>query len=126
MKGMMQHKGGQEIVREDHYKGHHIVVRTKYNIAVDGRAVTGHIMLTNAGDVQYHGLPNYSFDSTVELTRALIDNFPEDFEKKTPASGSQKGMHMRGALSASTSEKRIAGRGTSSTANLPSRKSKRQ
>src|SRR5437660_3004741 len=78
---MMHHEGPQEIIREDDYKGHHIVVRTTYGIRVDGREVTGHIILSNAGQVQYHGLPNYSFDSAIGLARALIDNFPEDFEK---------------------------------------------
>src|SRR5437763_10680610 len=43
------------------------------------------ILLTNAGQVQYHGLPNHSFDSTIGLVRALIDNFPEDFDKKKPS-----------------------------------------
>src|SRR5258708_39268947 len=69
MMAMMHHKGGQEIVREDDYKGHHVVVRTKYTITVDGQEVTGHIMLTNTGQVQYHGLPNHSFDSTLGLVR---------------------------------------------------------
>jgi hypothetical protein len=82
---MMHHEGGQEIVREDDYKGHHVLVKTMYHITVDGQEVTGHIMLTNEGQVQYHGLPNHSFDSTIELVRALIDNFPEDFEKRKAA-----------------------------------------
>jgi hypothetical protein len=82
MKAMMRRKGGQDTTREDDYKGHHIVIRTRYNITVDGQAVTGHMILTNSGQVQYHGLPNYSFDSAVGLVRALIDQFPEDFEKK--------------------------------------------
>ena len=89
---MMHHKGGQEIVRQDDYKGHHIVVRTVYHITVDGKEVTGHIMLTNDGQVQYHGLPNRSFDSTVQLVRTLIDKFPEDFEKANKGSGSHGGM----------------------------------
>ncbi len=99
MMEMMHHAGGQEIVREDDYKGHHVVVRTKYNITVDGQEVTGHIMLTNAGQVQYHGLPNHSFDSPLGLVRALIDNFPEDFDKtKQPAKshGGHSGMDMGG------------------------------
>lgn len=90
MKGMMHGKGGQEITREDDYKGHHIVVLTKYTITIDGQVVTGHIILTNMGQVQYHGLPNYSFDSAVGLAKALIDNFPEDFVKK-PGSKSSRG-----------------------------------
>jgi len=85
MMAMMHHEGAQEIVREDDYKGHHIVVRTTYHITVNGQKVTGHLMLTNAGQVQYHGLPNHSFDSTIGLVRALIDNFPEDFDKKKPS-----------------------------------------
>ena len=96
MMAMMHHEGGQEVVREDDYKGHHIVVRTTYNITVDGKEVTGHLMLTNEGQVQYHGLPNYSFDSAVELVRALIDNFPEDFEKKKQPPGPHDDMPMGG------------------------------
>lgn len=91
MKSMMHGKGGQEILREDDYKGHHIEVKTRYDMTIDGQVVTGHIMLTNLGQVQYHGLPNHSFDSAVELARALIDNFPEDFAKKSARSSSRAG-----------------------------------
>jgi hypothetical protein len=91
MKAMMRGKGGQDTTREDDYKGHHIVIRTRYDITVDGQAVTGHMMLTNSGQVQYHGLPNYSFDSAVGLVRALIDNFPEDFVKKPGRRSSSRG-----------------------------------
>ena len=89
---MMHHEGGQEIVRQDDYKGHHIVVRTVYNITIDRKEVTGHVMLTNDGQVQYHGLPNRSFDSTIQLARTLIDNFPEDFEKASQGSRLHDGM----------------------------------
>jgi hypothetical protein len=95
MMGMM-HEGGQEIVREEDYKGHHVVVRTTYHITVDGTEVTGHIMLTNAGQVQYHGLPNHSFDSAVALAEALIDNFPEDFQKAKRPRASMKEKSMKG------------------------------
>ncbi len=88
----MMHQGGQEIVRQDDYKGHHVIVRTVYHITIDGAEVTGHIMLTNDGQVQYHGLPNRSFDSTIQLARSLIDNFPEDFEKASKSSGSHDSM----------------------------------
>src|SRR5258708_6590649 len=97
----MHGKGGQEIIREDDYKGHHVIVRTRYDITIDGQVVTGHIMLTNLGQVQYHGLQNHSFDSAVELGRALIDNFPEDFAIKPgsrsphgASKGSMGGMKM--------------------------------
>lgn len=111
MKAMMSGKGGQEIIRQDDYKGHHIVVRTRYDITVDGQAVTGHMMLTNLGQVQYHGLPNYSFDSAVGLVRALIDNFPEDFVKKTArrsSSRSGNGSPMSGMkMSSGRASKKI-------------------
>jgi len=106
MMRMMRHRGGQEIVREDDYKGHHIVVRTTYHIRIDGREVTGHVMLTNDGQVQYHGLPNRSFDSTIQLARSLIDNFPEDFEKPSKGSGSQGDMQMKMEGKRKTSEAR--------------------
>jgi len=129
MMAMMHHEGGQEIVREDDYKGHHVVVRTKYNITVDGKEVTGHIMLTNAGQVQYHGLPNYSFDSTVGLVRALIDNFPEDFEKKKQPSKPHDGMEMGDHGGHSTGGKRgpmggmkMSGMGDAKPAKAPLKK----
>jgi hypothetical protein len=81
---MMAMHGHMESVREVDYKGHHIVVRTMYEIAVDGRPVTGHIDLSNEGQVAYHGLPNMSFDSAVELVESLIDHFPGDFSSSTP------------------------------------------
>lgn len=90
---MMHHEGGQEIVREDEYKGHHIVVHTTYKIEVDGKAVTGHVMLTNDGQVHYHGMPNRSFDSPIALVKSLIDHFPKDFEGGSGSSGGHEGSH---------------------------------
>ena len=73
------HRGPIETVREDHYRGRHIVVRTTYEIAVDGRPVTGHLNVGNDGRVHYHAVPNLSFASAIDLVRQLIDTFPEDF-----------------------------------------------
>jgi hypothetical protein len=69
-------------VREAEYQGHHIVVRTRYEIEVDGRAVTGHMGVTNDGHVHYHPVPNMSFASAIDLVKQLIDVFPDDFSKK--------------------------------------------
>ena len=66
-------------VREDQYKGHHITVRTTYDIRVDGVPVTGHLGVTNDGRVHYHPVPNVSFASAVDLVKQLIDIFPDDF-----------------------------------------------
>ena len=69
-------------VREADYQGHHIVVRTRYEIEVDGKKVMGHVGVTNDGQVHYHPVPNLSFASAVEMVEKLIDIFPEDFTKK--------------------------------------------
>jgi hypothetical protein len=85
-------RGPIETVREDDYQGHHIVVRTTYRMQVDGKPVTGHIDVSNDGQVAYHGLPNMSFDSAIDLVKRLIDQFPEDFRP----GGGMPGMKMPG------------------------------
>ena len=68
-----------ESVREADYRGHHILVRTQYEIEVDGRVVMGHLGVSNDGQVHYHPVPNLSFASAVDLVKQLIDVFPDDF-----------------------------------------------
>ncbi len=71
--------GPIQTVRRDTYRGHEIVVRTTYEIEVDGRPLRGHLGVHNDGSVHYHPLPNHSFDSALELVRQVIDSFPENF-----------------------------------------------
>lgn len=71
-----------ESIREADYKGHHIIVRTHYEIEVDGQMVMGHMGVTNDGQVHYHPMPNWSFTSAVDLVKQLIDTFPDDFPTK--------------------------------------------
>jgi hypothetical protein len=73
------HEHGAETVREDDYKGHHIVIRTTYRIEVDGRPVTGHVAVANDGTVHYHAIPNVRFGSAIDVVRQLIDAFPDEF-----------------------------------------------
>ena len=68
-----------ESVREADYKGHHIVIRTTYDIRVDGIRVTGHMGVTDDGQVHYHPVPNLSFASAVDMVKRLVDVFPDDF-----------------------------------------------
>ena len=70
-------------VREDHHKGHHIVIKTTYEVTVDGKKFTAPLGVSNAGMVQYHGIPNVSFPSAVDLIKCIIDQFPADFPKET-------------------------------------------
>jgi hypothetical protein len=69
--------------REATYRGHHIVIRTTYQIEVDGTPIEGHLGVTDDGQVHYHAVPNLSFASAVDLVKQLIDTFPEDFEAGT-------------------------------------------
>jgi hypothetical protein len=78
-----------ESIREDSYKGHHVVIRTNYDIEIDGRPFHGNLDVTNAGTVHYHGIPNVSTNSAIDLIRAVIDAFPADF----PAGGSEEPPH---------------------------------
>jgi len=68
-----------ESVREADYGGHHIVIRTTYQIEVDGVPLMGHMGVTDDGRVHYHPVPNASFPSAVDLVKELIDLFPDDF-----------------------------------------------
>ena len=89
--------GGSESVREADYKGHHILIRTTYEIEVDGRPVTGHMGVDNEGRVHYHPVPNASFSSAVDLVKQLIDVFPDDFAPgAAEGSAGQGGRAHRG------------------------------
>lgn len=68
-----------ETIRETDYKGHHIVVRTTYQIEVDGIPITGHMGVSNDGKVHYHPIPNMSFASALDMVKQLVDAFPDDF-----------------------------------------------
>jgi hypothetical protein len=121
-------RGPVESVREDDYQGHHIVVRTTYQITVDDRPVTGHIHLSNEGQVAYHGLPNMTFDSAVGLVRSLIDHFPQDFQPGAgsgdgqSAAGGMPGMAGMSGMSAGRPKKAGAKAGMKSTGRSPKKK----
>src|SRR5688500_14311108 len=70
-------------LREDHHKGHHIVIKTTYEVTIDGKKFAPPLGVSNAGIVEYHGMPNIGFPSAVDLIKCIIDQFPEDFARKT-------------------------------------------
>ncbi len=69
-------------VREAMHNGKHIVVRTRYEVTVDGKPLGAHLGVADNGSVHYHGLPNYAFASMTDLVRKVIDaseaELPED------------------------------------------------
>jgi hypothetical protein len=93
-----------ETLREADYKGHHIGIQTIYRIKVDGKPFTADLGVLNNGQVHYHAVPNMTFDSAIDLVKALIDIFPDDFTKAALAQGGRKssmsgpmtGMRMGG------------------------------
>ena len=65
--------------READYQGHHIVIETTYEVTVDGKPFNAGLGVTDAGRVYYHGMPNVGFDSAVDLMKAVIDRFADEF-----------------------------------------------
>jgi len=82
------HGHGIETIREDDYKGHHIVIRTRYETQMDGQPSTAHMALTNAARRYYHPRPNPRFPSAIvrrcQLIAPLPDEFPPDRTRNTP------------------------------------------
>ena len=60
-------------VREAVHRGRHIVVKTHYDITIDGKPLGAHLGVSDDGSVHYHGLPNYAFASMMDLVRKVID-----------------------------------------------------
>jgi hypothetical protein len=65
--------------REANYLGHQIVIRTTYEVTVDGKAFNAGLGVTDDGRVYYHGMPNVGFDSAVDLMKAVIERFADEF-----------------------------------------------
>lgn len=62
-------------VREARHDGHLIRIETTYRITVDGQPLEGHLEVLDNGAVHYHGLPNYSLPSAIDMVRLVIDHF---------------------------------------------------
>jgi|SRR6266487_785868 len=90
---------GASSVRTSEYKGHHIVIKTTYQVTIDGKRFMGQLGVTNSGEVHYHGVPNAGFASALDLVKAVIDTFPDEFAPgsshgRTMPRGSSHGMTM--------------------------------
>jgi len=78
-KAQQMHHGESTVTREADYKGHHIMVRTKYEVEVDGHPLMGHLGVNDEGSVHYHPIPNMSFGSAIDMVKKVIDVFPHEF-----------------------------------------------
>jgi hypothetical protein len=89
------HGGDDRVsVRRATHDGHEIVVRTTYEITVDGEPFDVHMNVDNAGRVHYHGLPTRDFASMIDLVAKVIDTFPGEFTPAPPHDpGGEHGGH---------------------------------
>ena len=81
------HHPHQDLVRSvrtlDH-RGRTITITTTYEVRVEGRLVTLHMMVDEQGQLWSHLCPYQSFDSATELVRHLLERLPHLFEAAQP------------------------------------------
>ncbi|MEO0455289.1 MAG: hypothetical protein AAF152_01735 [Cyanobacteria bacterium P01_A01_bin.114] len=66
------HSNNMSVRRAEH-KGKEIVIKTYYEITIDGKLFENHLMVDDRGRVHCHGLPNYAYPSMIDLIKRLID-----------------------------------------------------
>jgi hypothetical protein len=90
----MKHRA--ESVRVESHDGHQFTIHTTYHIEVDGKPLEVPLMVDQDGQVHCHALPNYQFQSAVDMIKVLIDTFPDDFPTGNPK-GAKAGRHHHAA-----------------------------
>lgn len=97
------HGAASESIREAEHNGHKIRIKTTYELSIDGQVLTGHMGVANDGTVHYHGLPNYSTNSAIDLMKQIIDSHPDYYPPVDPpdtgtrdADGHEHGDHEAG------------------------------
>ena len=80
--------------READYRGHHVVIETNYKVTVDGKPFHVGLGVTDGGRVYYHGMPNVGFDSAVDLIKAVIDTFADEFAGGDSGEGHEHHDHV--------------------------------
>lgn len=81
--GGHDHGGGHghsmESVRTATHCGYEIVIKTCYEITVDGKPLDSHLSVDDDGHVHTHALPEYAFTSAVDVVKKIIEAFPSEF-----------------------------------------------
>lgn len=65
-------------VRTFHHAGHDVVIETSYRITIDGVVFPDHLQVGVDGRVHYHGLPQYSSPSAVDLMKVVVEHLSDD------------------------------------------------
>ena len=64
---------GHVSVRRFEHGGHDVEIETTYRIVIDGVEFPDPIHVGNDGAVHYHGFPQYSAASAVDIVKLIID-----------------------------------------------------
>lgn len=75
-------------VREFAHAGHVVRIVTNYRIEVDGQPIQAHVSVDEDGRVYAHATPFVTYGSAVDLMKAVIEAYPNDFTE-----GSHHGGH---------------------------------
>ena len=62
-------------VRTATHNGHEIRVETTYTVTIDGEPLPGGLEVLDNGSVHYHGLPQYTMASALDMVRRVVDYF---------------------------------------------------
>lgn len=65
--------GANTSVRKATHKGREIMIKTTYEVTIDGKPFENHLSVDDKGRVHCHGLPNYAYSSMIDLIKRLID-----------------------------------------------------
>ena len=71
------HDGHPVSVRRAEHAGHTIEIETTYRILIDGVEFPDPIHVENDGSVRYHGLPQYSSPSAIELMKRVVERMAD-------------------------------------------------
>ncbi|HYD36549.1 MAG TPA: hypothetical protein VEA60_02980 [Allosphingosinicella sp.] len=74
------HAHSMESVRTATHCGREIVIRTCYEITVDGKPLNAHLSVDDQGNLHTHALPEYQFSSAVDVVKKIVEAFPDEFE----------------------------------------------
>ena len=101
------HAHSMESVRTATHCGREIVIRTCYEITVDGKPLSSHLSVDDQGNLHTHALPEYSFSSAVDVVKKIVEAFPDEFgcdDDKGGKGGDPSGHHDHGGGKSSSGQ----------------------
>ena len=78
-------------VRRVEHAGHRLEIYTHYRILIDGQEFPDPIHVADDGTVHYHGIPQYSAPSAVDLVKVIAERLDEG--QPPPLIGEPQAQH---------------------------------